>query len=331
MLFRSDYVVSEAPFQRITYHDALLHYGTDKPDLRNPLIIEDVTEIFAHSGFVAFANAVSENKSKIRSIKVSDCAKQPRSFFDKLNDWAKEIGLPGVGYISFVSESEFKGPIVKFMKEEELNEIVRINSMKQGDVVFFICDKNAEKIAGLVRNKLAKDLDLIEKNAYRFCWVVDFPMFELDEETGSIVFSHNPFSMPQGGMDALINKDPLEIKAYQYDIVCNGVELSSGAIRNHVPEIMYKAFEIAGHDKNVVDTRFKGMINAFKYGAPPHGGSAPGIDRIVMLLANTENIREVIAFPFTQKAEDLMMGAPANVTPEQLKELHISILPKISK
>lgn len=324
------YSISNAPFERIKYHDAMLHYGCDKPDLRNPLIIQDVTEIFRNSEFGAFANVIKDG-SIVRSINVKDSAKQPRSFFDKLNDWAKEIGLPGIGYISMLSETEFKGPIVKFLKEEELHQIAHTNNMNPGDVVFFICDKNAEKIAGSVRMKLGRDLDLIEKNTYKFCWIVDFPMFEKDEETGQIIFSHNPFSMPQGGLEALNTMDPLDIRAYQYDIVCNGIELSSGAIRNHVPEIMYRAFEIAGHDKSVVDTKFKGMINAFKFGAPPHGGCAPGIDRMIMLLANTENIREIIAFPFNQKAEDLMMGAPAQVTPQQLQELHISVLPKIKK
>ena len=324
------YKVTDSPFPRITYHDAMLHYGCDKPDLRNPLIIQDLSELFSKSGFVAFANAVN-NGAKVRSINVPGCAKEPRSFFDKLNDWAKEIGLPGLGYISMVSESEFKGPIVKFLTESELSEISKINKMNPGDVVFFVCDNNAEKIAGVVRTKLGTVLNLIEEKAYRFCWVVDFPMYEYDEDANQIAFSHNPFSMPQGGMDALLTKDPLEIKAYQYDIVCNGIELSSGAIRNHVPEIMYKAFEIAGYSQDIVDNKFKAMIKAFKYGSPPHGGCAPGIDRIVMLLANTENIREVIAFPFNQQAQDLMMGAPAEVSKEQIKELHISILPKVTK
>ena len=324
------YSVTDYPFQRITFDDAMLHYGSDKPDLRNPLIIEDLTDLFAKSEFVAFANAVKAG-AKVRSINVPDCAKESRSFFDKLNDWAKDMGLPGLGYISMVSESEFKGPIVKFLNDAELAEIAKINKMNPGDVVFFVCDQNAAKLAGLVRTKLATVLDLIEKNSYKLCWVVDFPMFEYDEDLKQIIFSHNPFSMPQGGMDALKNINPLDIKAYQYDIVCNGIELSSGAIRNHIPEIMYKAFEIAGYDQEFVDNKFRAMIRAFKYGAPPHGGCAPGIDRIVMLLANTENIREVIAFPFNQQAQDLMMGAPADVTAAQLKELHISIVPQIKK
>ena len=324
------YSVTENPFPRITFDDAMLHYGSDKPDLRNPLIIEDLTNVFKNSGFGAFANGIAEG-SKVRSINVPGCVKEPRSFFDKLNDWAKELGLPGLGYISITNDGEYKGPIVKFLNETELSEIITINKSKPGDVVFFICSKDAPKLAGIVRTKIATVLNLIEEKTYKFCWVVDFPMYEYDEELNQIVFSHNPFSMPQGGLNALETMDPLEIKAYQYDIVCNGIELSSGAIRNHVPEIMYKAFEIAGYDKSVVDNKFRAMIKAFKYGAPPHGGCAPGIDRMVMLLANTENIREVIAFPFNQKAEDLMMGSPAEVTAKQLKELHISVLPMIKK
>lgn len=316
------YTITDFPFPRIKYHDAMLHYGSDKPDLRNPLVIEDVSNIFKASDFEAFSGKI------VRSINAPEAATKSRSFFDKLNDWAKEIGMPGLGYISMISESEFKGPIVKFLKEKELKALAEKNSMKANDVLFFVCDKNTEKTSGIVRQKLGMEMDIIEKNTYRFCWIVDFPMFEKDEETEQIVFSHNPFSMPQGGIEALNTMDPLDIRAFQYDIVCNGIELSSGAIRNHIPEIMYKAFEIAGYDKSVVDNKFKAMINAFKYGAPPHGGCAPGIDRIVMLLANTENIREVIAFPFNQKAEDLLMGAPAIVTPEQLRELHIGILPK---
>lgn len=324
------YSVTNYPFPRITFDDSMLHYGCDKPDLRNPLIIEDLTPVFENSGFGAFANAIKDG-AKVRSINVPNCAKEPRSFFDKLNDWAKEIGLPGLGYISLTVDNEFKGPIVKFLNESELVEIKTVNRMSPGDVVFFVCDKDAARLAGIVRTKLGTQLDLIEKNTYKFCWIVDFPMYEYDEDLKQIVFSHNPFSMPQGGLEALETKDPLEIKAYQYDIVCNGIELTSGAIRNHVPEIMYKAFELAGYGRDVVDNKFRAMIKAFKYGAPPHGGCAPGIDRMVMLLANTENIREVIAFPFNQQAEDLMMGSPAEVTPQQLKELHISILPKINK
>ncbi len=319
------YSVTKNPFPRITYHDAMLHYGSDKPDLRNPLIIQDVSDIFATSSFAAFAGKT------VRSINVPNAVSKPRSFFDKLNDWAKEIGLPGIGYISMISENEFKGPIAKFLERAELENIKSINSMNPGDAVFFICDKDADKISGVARQKLGQEMGIIEDNVYKFCWIVDFPMFEKDEETGKIIFSHNPFSMPQGGMEALNNMDPLDIRAYQYDIVCNGIELSSGAIRNHIPEVMYKAFEIAGYNQDFVNTNFKAMINAFKYGAPPHGGCAPGIDRMIMLLANTDNIREVIAFPLNQKAEDLLMGAPAEVTPEQLRELHINVLPKLKK
>ncbi len=324
------YNVTNYPFPRITFDDAILHYGCDKPDLRNPLIIEDLTDIFENSGFEAFANAI-KSEAKVRSINVPGCSNEPRSFFDKLNDWAKELGLPGLGYISKLSNSEYKGPIVKFLNSDELSKISEINKMNSGDVVFFVCDKDAAKLSGIVRTKLAEKLNLIEENSYKFCWVIDFPMYEYDEDLKQIIFSHNPFSMPQGGLEALRTKNPLDIKAYQYDIVCNGIELSSGAIRNHVPEIMYRAFEIAGYDKDFVDNKFSAMIKAFKYGAPPHGGCAPGIDRMVMLLANTENIREVIAFPFNQQAQDLMMGSPAEVTSQQLKELHISVLPKIKQ
>jgi aspartyl-tRNA synthetase len=324
-----NYLVTPLPFPRITYNDSMLHYGSDKPDLRNPLIIEDVSDIFAASNFTAFAGKV------VRSINVPGSGSKSRSFFDKMNDWAKEVGLPGLGYIFKESETEFKGPIVKFLNENELQNIAGINKMSKSDVVFFVCHNNEKdccKIAGLVRQKLASEMDnIIEKNSYRLCWIVDYPMYEINEETGQIDFSHNPFSMPQGGLEALNTLNPLDIKAFQYDIVCNGSELSSGAIRNHLPEVMYRAFEIAGYDKNVVDNKFRGMINAFKCGAPPHGGCAPGIDRIVMMLAGTNNIREVIAFPFTQKAEDLMMGAPAEVSRQQLEELHITVLPKIKK
>jgi aspartyl-tRNA synthetase len=325
-----EYLVTEYPFPRITLKDAILHYGSDKPDLRNPLVIEDVSDLFAKSGFAAFASAVASGGS-VRSINVRGCSSESRSFFDRVNEWSRGVGLPGLGYISMICEGEFKGPIAKFLSQDELSELSRINKMVPGDAAFFICDREAAKIAGLVRTRLATELNLIEKDAYRFCWIIDFPMFEYDDNLQRIVFSHNPFSMPQGGMDALQTKNPLEIKAFQYDIVCNGVELSSGAIRNHVPEIMYKAFEIAGYDRSFVDDKFRAMIRAFKCGTPPHGGCAPGIDRILMLLAGTDNIREVIAFPFNQNAQDLMMGAPAWVTDSQLKELKISIKePKIA-
>jgi aspartyl-tRNA synthetase len=324
-------LITSYPFPRITFDDAMLHYGSDKPDLRNPLIVEDVTEIFHKSGFTAFANAISDDRAIVRSVNVPDCSRKPRSFFDSVDHWAKESGLPGLGYISMISDTEVKGPIAKFLNPEELAEIARVNRMDIGDSVFFVCSRDAAKISGAVRVFLAEALGLYEVDTYRFCWVIDFPMYEYDEDQKKIIFSHNPFSMPQGGMEALLTKDPLEIKAFQYDIVCNGVELSSGAIRNHVPEIMYKAFEIAGYSKNHVDEKFGAMVKALKYGAPPHGGCAPGIDRMVMLLANTSNIREVIAFPFNQQAQDLMMGAPATVTSNQLKELHLSIVSHTKK
>ncbi len=318
---KQGFSVSSLPFQRITYEDAILHYGSDKPDLRNPLVIEDVSDIFARSTFAAFAGKT------VRSINVAGAASNSRSFFDKSNDWAKDMGMPGLGYIT-KNDSGFKGPIAKFLDEALLNELVVVNKMHEGDALFFVCaDSVSEtsRIAGVVRQKLGEETGIIEKNTYKFCWITDFPMYELGDDGKSIVFSHNPFSMPQGGLDALQNKDPLEIKAYQYDIVCNGVELSSGAIRNHVPAIMYKAFEIAGYTSDFVDCHFGAMINAFKYGAPPHGGCAPGIDRMIMLLADVENIREVAAFPLNQRAEDLLMGAPSVVSDEQLKELHLKV------
>ena len=313
-----NYQISDIPFTRIPYNDALLHYGSDKPDLRNPLIIEDVSDIFEKSSFAAFAD------KHVRSINVPNANAKPRSFFDKLNDWAKDHGLPGLGYITKTNDG-YKGPIAKFLTEDQLSKLALINKTQDGDAVFFICSEHINTTAGIVRQKLGEEMDVIARNTYKFCWITDFPMFEFDEESNKIIFSHNPFSMPQGGMDALLNKDPLSINAYQYDIVCNGIELSSGAIRNHVPEIMYKAFEIAGYDKTEVDNKFSAMINAFKYGAPPHGGCAPGIDRMIMLLANTNNIREVIAFPLNQNAEDLLMGAPSFVSEQQLKELNIKI------
>ncbi len=324
--------VSEYPFRRIAYKDAMLHYGSDKPDLRNPLVIEDVTEIFRNSTFTVFVDAI-KNGSVVRAILAKEAAHQPRSFFDKLNDWAKDEGMPGLGYINFVN-GEAKGPIVKFLDQNQLAELKKVVNLQEDGTVFFVCNTKqiAPKLAGSVRTKLGESLCLI-KDSFEFCWIVDFPMFELNEETGKIDFSHNPFSMPQGGMDALLTQDPLTINAYQYDIVCNGIELSSGAIRNHVPEIMLKAFEIAGYDADTVKSKFSGMFNAFQYGAPPHGGSAPGIDRMIMLLADEPNIREVIAFPLNQQAQDLMMNAPSEVSEKQLKELNIkiNIPPKIVK
>jgi len=317
--------VTPPPFPRITYDDALLRYGSDKPDLRNPLVIAEAGEVFRGSDFAVFAKAV-ESGSVVRALAVPKVAARPRSFFDKLNDWARGEGAPGLGYIIF-AEAAAKGPIAKFLDGSRLARLKEITGAGEGDAVFFVCDKKAaaEKLAGAARTKIAQELDLIAPGEFRFCWIVDFPMYERNPETQQIEFSHNPFSMPQGGLEALLGKDPLEIKAFQYDIVCNGVELSSGAIRNHRPDIMYKAFEIAGYSKAEVEARFGGMLNAFKYGAPPHGGSAPGIDRIVMLLADTPNIREIVAFPMNQQAQDLLMQAPSPVPPQRLRELHIRL------
>jgi aspartyl-tRNA synthetase len=317
--------VTKPPFPRIPFDEAMLKYGSDKPDLRNPLIIADVTEAFRGSNFGIFARAVAGG-SVVRAIPAPGAATQPRSFFDKLNDWAREQGAAGLGYIVFEG-GEGKGPIARNLEPARVEAIRAATGLKDGDAVFFACDKPnaAAGFAGVVRQRLGNDLDLIKSGQFKFCWIVDFPMYELDAQTGKIEFSHNPFSMPQGGLAALESKDPLEIKAFQYDIVCNGVELSSGAIRNHLPEIMYKAFEIAGYGKDVVEARFGGMISALKFGAPPHGGSAPGIDRIVMLLAEEPNIREVVAFPMNQQAMDLMMAAPGEVEPERLRELHIRV------
>jgi aspartyl-tRNA synthetase len=304
----------------------MLLYGTDKPDLRNPIEIADVTEAFRGSGFGIFARAV-EQGAVVRAIPAPGAADKPRSFFDKLNDWARTEGAAGLGYIVYAAGGETKGPIAKNLDGERVAAIKAAAGLRDGDGVFFACDKEkaAAKFAGLVRNRLGRDLDILEKDTFRFCWVVDFPMYERDEETGAIEFSHNPFSMPQGGLQALETEDPLAIKAFQYDIVCNGVELSSGAIRNHLPEVMYKAFAIAGYAAAEVEARFGGMLNALKFGAPPHGGSAPGLDRIVMLLADEPNIREIIAFPMNQRAEDLMMQAPAEVPEARLRELCLKL------
>jgi aspartyl-tRNA synthetase len=317
--------VTPAPFPRIPFRESMLKYGSDKPDLRNPVIIADVSEAFRGSGFGIFAKQV-EAGSVVRAIPAPGAAAKPRSFFDKLNDWARSEGAAGLGYIIYGEDGTPKGPIAKTLDAERLAQIKQTAGLKDGDAVFFSCDKElaAAKLAGQVRIRLGNELDLLEKDTFRFCWIVDFPMFELDDD-GKVEFSHNPFSMPQGGLEALENQGPLDILAYQYDIVCNGVELSSGAIRNHLPEVMYKAFAIAGYDQAQVDSQFAGMISALKFGAPPHGGSAPGIDRIVMLLADEPNLREIVAFPMNGRAEDLMMQAPAAVSARQLRELHIKL------
>ncbi|GAJ27939.1 aspartate--tRNA ligase [Acidomonas methanolica] len=319
--------VTQAPFPRIPYDESMKLYGSDKPDLRNPLKIADVTEAFAGSGFGLFAK-IAAGGGEVRAIPAPGAGDRPRGFFDKLNTWARESGAGGLGYIIFEADGG-KGPIARNLEPERAEAIRAACGLKAGDAVFFAAGNGAEvvKFSGLVRTKIAQELGLVEENAFRFCWIVDFPMYEVNEETGAIDFSHNPFSMPQGGLDALNTRDPLTVKAYQYDIVCNGVELSSGAIRNHLPEVMVRAFEIAGYTAADVEERFGGMLNAFRFGAPPHGGSAPGVDRMVMLLADEPNIREVTLFPLNQGGEDLMMGAPAPLEPARLKELSLAVLP----
>ncbi len=322
--FANGKTVDQAPFMRIPFREAMLKYGSDKPDLRNPLIIQEATALFGNSGFGVYDGMVKEG-SQVRAIVLKGQAEKPRSFFDKLDGFAKENGMGGMAYIAF-AQAGAKG-IAKLLSAEKLEEVKSTLGMSVGDAVLFMVGKGLKlaKFAGRTRLKVGEELDLVEKNCFRICWVVDFPFYEENEETGAVEFSHNPFSMPQGGMDALLNKNPLDIYAYQYDLVCNGVELASGAVRNHQPEIMYKAFEIAGYDHSVVDNKFGGMISAFKYGAPPHAGCAPGIDRTVMLLLDEPIIRDVILFPLNGKAQDLMMQAPNTVTQEQLKELHIAI------
>ena len=317
-------------FPKITYKDALLNYGTDKPDLRNPLVISDLTSVFTRDDvkFEIFKKLVKSG-SIVRAIKTQNTKDKPRSFFDGIDNWAKDQGASGMAYFT-IEEGEkitAKGPVGKFFSSDALKEIMKITKAKNGDSIFFSCNKENEvlKLVSSARDKIARDLKLINEDTFAFCWIVDYPMYEIDEKTNKISFSHNPFSMPQGDESKIDLSKPLEIKAYQYDIVCNGIELSSGAIRNHKPDLMYKLFSIAGYSKNEVDKKFKGMINALSYGAPPHGGIAPGIDRIIMLLANEKNIREVTLFPMNQNAQDLMMDAPSEINEDQLKELGLQI------
>ncbi len=320
-------------FPKISYKEAMLKYGSDKPDLRNPLIVNDITEIFTREdvSFEIFKKLVKSG-SKVRCIVTKNTKDKPRSFFDNIDKWAKEEGASGLAYFTFEKDKDIsaKGPIGKFFSQDALTEIMKKTNCEIGDSVFMACGKQdeLEKITALARDKIANDLDLIDKNVFAFCWIVDYPMFEKNESTNKIEFSHNPFSMPQGDLSEKDFENPLDILAYQYDIVCNGIELSSGAIRNHKPELMYKLFSIAGYDKNQVNEKFSGMINALSYGAPPHGGIAPGIDRIVMLLANEKNIREVTMFPMNQNAQDLMMNAPSEVNSDQLKELNLTLKTK---
>jgi len=330
--FADGRAVTKPPFPRIKYADAMLKYGSDKPDLRNPLEMVDVTEHFRGGGFGLFARNI-EKGAIVRACPAPGAAAKPRSFFDKLNEWARNEGQGGLGYAVFADGSA-KGAIANNLEADRMAAVRDAAGVGDGDAVFFICSekKQAEKFSGIVRDRICDELELRATGRFDFCWIVDFPMFERSEDTGEIEFSHNPFSMPQGGLEALETMDPLDILAFQYDIVCNGIELSSGAIRNHRPDIMFKAFAIAGYGPEVVESKFGGMLRAFQFGAPPHGGSAPGIDRIVMMLADEENLREVIMFPMNQQAQDLLMGAPSEVRPEQLRDLHIKVnMPKAKK
>jgi len=314
--------INKPPFRRIPYQESMINYGTDKPDLRNPLLIRDLTEFFRDVSFAPFKN------KPVRGIVAHDCTGQPKSFFEKMLAFAtEEIGMKGLGYISVFSNMELKGPIVKFLNAEKQQELIRLLELRENDTLFFICDmpRLVDRMAGHIRTELGTRLGLIDQNAFEFCFITDFPMYSISEETGELEFTHNPFSMPQGEMQSLQSMDPLEIKAYQYDFVCNGIELSSGAVRNHRPDIMLKAFEIAGYTKEDIENKFSALYNAFQFGAPPHAGMAPGLDRIVMLLTGQENIREVIAFPMNGNAQDLMMGAPGTVTERQLREIHIKV------
>ncbi len=325
----SNFEVSNPPFKRIKYLDSMERYGTDKPDLRNPLIISDVTKCFRSSGFRIFESNI-EKGCVVKAIKAPNSSSKPRAWFDKLNEWArKDEGQKGLGYV-ILEDNDFKGPISNNMNKENLESLKKEIDLKNGETVFFICDEksNATKFSALVRTKICNELQILEKNKFKFCWIVDYPMYELDPVTKKIDFSHNPFSMPQGGMQALLEKNPLEILAWQFDIVCNGIELSSGAIRNHKRDIMVKAFEIAGYSEKELKERFSSLFNAFKFGAPPHGGSAPGIDRIIMLISGEENLREIVAFPMNQQAEDLMMSSPNIVNETQLRDLGLQLKKK---
>ncbi len=330
--FGKNKIVSKTPFKRIKYKDSMLKYGTDKPDLRNPIEIFDVTEIINREDVKLdiFKKSISKG-AIVRAIPAPKTSSKPRNFFDGYNNWAKEMGAKGLGYITLEKIGNNllgKGPIAKFFSERAINDLIKVCNLKENDSIFFSCDtkNNAEKISGIARQKLGHELNLIDNNKFEFCWIIDFPMYQYDEKEKKIDFNHNPFSMPQINPLNFEKSDPLSILAYQYDLVCNGLEISSGAIRNHLPELMYKVFSKVGYSKEEVDKKFGGMIKALSYGAPPHGGIAPGIDRIVMLLANKENIREVTLFPMNQNAEDLLMGAPSKVNETQLKELNIKVL-----
>ena len=317
----SNKTVTAAPFPRITYKEAMLTYGTDKPDLRNPLKIIDLSDMFVDSSFKPFCNKT------VRAINAPGCGRQSKKFYENMGKFATSIGMMGLGYLNVKEDGSYKGPIDKFLSDEQREELRRRANLQPDDVIFFIADeeKIAPRLAGQVRTELGEKLNLIDKDRFAFCFIVDFPMYETDEETGKLIFTHNPFSMPQGGMDALLHQDPESILAYQYDIVVNGVELSSGAVRNHDREIMVKAFELAGYTEEDLKEKFGALYNAFGYGAPPHAGIAPGVDRMVMLLAGEENIREVIAFPLNSNAQDMLLGAPTAVTEQQLREAHIRI------
>lgn len=317
----TDKEVSKPPFARIPYFESMLKYGTDKPDLRNPLVIVEISDMFEETDFKPFL------KKTVRSINVPGAAKQSKSWFKKMEEFALSIGMKGLGYVKVRDDMTFDGPIDKFLKDGDREELIKRNNSNAGDVIYFIADteKDAPKLAGQIRTEVATRLDLIDKSKFEMCFIVDFPMYEHDETTGQVIFTHNPFSMPQGGMDSLLNKNPDDILAYQYDIVCNGVELSSGAVRNHDLDIMIKAFEIAGYTEDELKSKFSALYNAFQYGAPPHAGMAPGVDRMIMLITEEENIREVIAFPMNSNAQDLLLGSPGEVTEQQLREVHIKL------